>query len=71
MVYGLVYKGISAIARDSRPLRLSCKSVEKKRADERTRTADLISLRVIGRGIPGVAKSVYVVGFLAPAPPTI
>ena len=35
LVYGLVYKGLSAIARNSRLLRLSCKSQEKRgrRAD--------------------------------------
>src|SRR5215203_125826 len=51
-------------------LRFTCTSAEKG-GDEQTRTADLISLRVIGRGILGVAKSVYVGGFLAPAPPNI
>ena len=43
LVYGLVYKGLGALARVQPKLRLSWKSKEKQRADERTRTADLIS----------------------------
>jgi hypothetical protein len=46
LVYGLVYKGLGAIVKNSRPPRLSCKLQENKRADERTRTADLLQLRV-------------------------
>jgi hypothetical protein len=42
LVYGLVYKGLGAIVRHTRLPRLSCKSGENKRADERTRTADLL-----------------------------
>jgi hypothetical protein len=42
LVYGLVYKGPSALSGDSPILRLSCKSLENRRADERTRTADLL-----------------------------
>jgi hypothetical protein len=37
-------------------LYLSCKTSEKGRADERTRTADLVSLRVIGHALRGVAR---------------
>jgi hypothetical protein len=36
--------------------RSSCKLGEKRRADERTRTADLISLRVCGQWLLGVAE---------------
>src|SRR5215207_5776625 len=37
------------------------------RADERTRTADLISLRVIGQALQGVANAAYLEGFPFPA----
>jgi hypothetical protein len=42
LVYGLVYKGLSALPGASPYLRLSCKCRKNKRADERTRTADLL-----------------------------
>jgi hypothetical protein len=45
-------------------LRFTCKSAKNKRADERTRTADLISLRVITQALQGVANPVYVRRFL-------
>src|SRR5215203_2668637 len=37
------------------------------RADERTRTADLISLRVIGQALQGFANAAYLEGFPFPA----
>src|ERR687885_1789879 len=43
----------------------------KKRADERTRTADLISLRVIGRALQGVANPAYLKGFLCTGLPRV
>jgi hypothetical protein len=42
LVYGLVYKGLGALAGASPVLQLSCKWWKNKRADERTRTADLL-----------------------------
>jgi hypothetical protein len=55
LVYGLVYKGLSALPGTSPYLRLSCKCWKNERADERTRTADLISLRVITQALQGCA----------------
>ena len=43
LVYGLVYNGLGTLAGNPNPLRLSCKCWKNKRADERTRNADLIS----------------------------
>src|SRR5215213_1444962 len=57
LVYGLVYKDLSALAGASPILRLSCKSKENKRADERTRTAYPCSLRVIGHVLQGGAEA--------------
>jgi hypothetical protein len=37
------------------------------RADERTRTADLISLRVIGQALQGFANAAYLEAFPFPA----
>jgi len=56
LVYGLVYKGLSALPGASPYLRLSCKCWKNERADERTRTADLISLRVIHQALQGFAE---------------
>ena len=46
LVYELVYRRPDALFGAEPLLRFTCKSGEKKRADERTRTADLVSLRV-------------------------
>jgi hypothetical protein len=38
-------------------LHFPCKIATKERADERTRTADLVSLGVIGRALQGFAQA--------------
>jgi hypothetical protein len=56
LVYRLVYKGLGALAGASPVLQLSCKWWKNKRADERTRTADLLQLRVIIHVLQGLAE---------------
>ena len=56
-MYGLVYKGPSALARSVNHLTNILQIKEKERTDERTRTSDLISLRVIGQGLQGFAQT--------------
>ena len=59
LVFGLVYKDLSAIVRNSRSPRLSCKSKENKRADERTRTADLL-IASDRSGVAGVCRDLQI-----------
>ena len=54
LVYGLVYKGLSALPGAAPYLRLSCKCRKNERADERTRTADLL-ITSDHSGVAGVA----------------
>jgi hypothetical protein len=71
LVYGLVYKGLSALPGASPYLRLSCKCLKNERADERTRTDLLLQLRVCGQWLLSVAqvcKSRIDKGFSVPCP---
>ena len=51
--------------------RVPCSSKDIRRADERTRTADLISLRVINHVLQGFAYDAYLEGFPFPALPSV
>src|SRR5215217_6446772 len=53
--YGCGKLGWDEMQRISLPLRFTCKSRQNRKADKRTRTADLLHLRVISQALLGCA----------------
>ena len=49
-------EGMSRVIGSSRTSEIPLQIVRQKRADERTRTADLVSLRVIHQALQGLAR---------------